>query len=76
MDQKFSTTNPTMIRVSSVLESHHVYVVDLGSTRKQQEWQNKILALIRGFVDQTKKGLTRKPLTPHEVGKNGIRWIK
>ena len=56
VDQKFSTNNPTMFKVCSLLHRQQAYVVDVGGVKKQQEWLDKLHGIIRKVIDQAKRG--------------------
>lgn len=56
VDQKFCEANPTMFKVTSLLQRHHAYVVDVGGAKKQLVWLNKMHGIIRKVIDQAKKG--------------------
>ena len=75
MDQKFCEANPTMFKVSSLLHRHHTFVVDVGGPKKQLEWRDKLHAIIRRVLEQTKKGrlqqVNKSPV--HQVQYSGRR---
>ena len=71
VDGKFSQSNSTMFRVSSLLHRQQSYVVDVGAPRKLEDWLNKLHTVIRNFLDQAKKGrlLPVKSATERKVSK-------